>query len=101
MYSEFRDPFMVERRHSCRPGRSLCDAGNGQECPLERLGAAARPATPGGQECPMPLGCAPTKYAGSRCITDSGKGGAWRLHGFRRSRVAGLARFWGFPLPNG
>ena len=28
------------------------------------------------------------------------KGGAWRLHGFRRSRVAGPARFWGFPLPN-
>src|ERR1017187_7955383 len=33
--------------------------------------------------------------------SDSGKGGAWRLHGFRRSRVAGPARFWGFPLPNG
>jgi hypothetical protein len=28
-------------------------------------------------------------------------GGAWRLHGFRRSRVAGPARSWGFPLPNG
>src|ERR1035441_997603 len=39
--------------------------------------------------------------ASSRCITGSGKGGAWRLHGFRRSRVAGPARFWGFPLPNG
>ena len=39
--------------------------------------------------------------ASSRCITDSGKGGAWRLHGFRRSRVAGPARFWDFPLPNG
>src|ERR1019366_9436583 len=40
-------------------------------------------------------------HTSSRCITDSGKGGAWRLHGFRRSRVAAPARFWGFPLPNG
>ena len=34
----------------------------------------------------------------SRCITDSGTGGAWRLHGFRRSRVAGPACFWGFSV---
>ena len=34
-------------------------------------------------------------------FTDSGKGGAWRVHGCRRSWVAGPARFWGFPLPNG
>ena len=33
--------------------------------------------------------------------SQAGKGGAWRLHGFRRYRVAGPARFWGFPLPNG
>src|ERR1035437_4925695 len=39
--------------------------------------------------------------ASSWCITDSGKDGAWRLHGFRRCRAAGPARFWGFPFPNG
>jgi hypothetical protein len=31
--------------------------------------------------------------ASSRCITDSGKVGGWRLQGFRRSQVAGRAAF--------